>query len=139
MLPYYKTILPLINGFKNRTNASSGDQMDFGNGTDLQTTISHFLDVLRETGGKAAFAKVRHAHQLTTRSHVRAFCFCWLADSPHARVADQVGDPNLRVPVMWSNSGVLNFRDLVYYKPTGALSIIAPLRASIAHQAEGVM
>ena len=33
--------------------------MDFGNGTDLQTTIAHFLDVLRETGGKAAFAKVR--------------------------------------------------------------------------------
>ena len=40
-------------------DSSTGDQMDFGNGTDLQTTISHFLDVLRETGGKAAFAKVR--------------------------------------------------------------------------------
>ena len=33
--------------------------MDFGNGTDLQTTIAHFLDVLRKSGGKAAFAKVR--------------------------------------------------------------------------------
>ena len=43
----------------NCADASSGDQMDFGNGTDLQTTIAHFLDVLRETGGKAAFAKVR--------------------------------------------------------------------------------
>jgi|EP01047_Picozoa_sp_COSAG01_P028767 hypothetical protein len=32
--------------------------MDFGNGTDLQTTIAQFLDALRETGGKAAFAKV---------------------------------------------------------------------------------
>jgi hypothetical protein len=81
LLPYYKTILPLINGFKNRSSemsreivaihepclnacfpcadGSNGDQIDFANGGDLQTTIAHFLDCLYETGGKAAFSKVR--------------------------------------------------------------------------------
>jgi len=52
--------------------------MDFGNGTDLQTTIAHFLDVLRKSGGKAAFAKVRpqpacclSPTHLLTRNHLR--------------------------------------------------------------------